>query len=131
MRRLLETDVVIAAIRGRPPDVRKRLRALSPDDVAVSAITVAELWYGAERSTDPERTRTLFEEYLEPFEVYPFDRGAAKHHGHLRHRLRRQPIGERDLLIASIAVAGRLTIATGNVREFRRVPGVKVEGWEC
>jgi tRNA(fMet)-specific endonuclease VapC len=129
VRRLLDTDVVIDAIRGRPPGARRRLQAMSPDDVAVCAITVAELWYGAEGSQAPESTRALFEQFLQPFEVLPFDRPAAEHHGRLRHRLRQKPIGDRDLLIATIALANRLTIATRNVREFRRVPGLKIEDW--
>lgn len=129
MKRLLDTDVVIDAIRGRRADIRERLQTLSPDELAVSAITIAELWYGAEASAEPERTQTLFAEFVAPFEVLPFDRNSAEHHGRLRHRLRRTPIGERDLLIAAIAVANRLTVATGNVREFRRVPGLSVEEW--
>lgn len=128
MKRLFDSDVVIDALRGRPA-VRRRLQALSPDDVAISAITIAELWYGAEKSNEPDRTRALFEEFLAPFEILPFDRPAAQDHGRLRYRLRQRPIGDRDLLIAAIALTRRLTIATRNVREFRRVPGLKVEDW--
>ena len=129
MRRLLDTDVVIDAIRGRPPAARRRLQSLSPDDLAISAITVAELSYGARKSRTPDATRTLFEEFLLPFEILPFDRSAAEEHGRLRHLLRRRPIGDRDLLIAAIAVAHGLAVATRNVREFRRVPDLNVEDW--
>ena len=61
--------------------------------------------------------------------VLAFDREAAEVHGDLRHALRHNPIGERDLLLASIAFARGLTVVTANVREFRRVPGLAVEDW--
>lgn len=129
MTRLLDTNVVIHAIRSRPLSVRQQLGRLSPEDVAVSTITVAELSYGAERSAEPERRRQVFEEFLRPYEILPFDRPAAEHHGRLRNELRHNPIGERDLLIAAIAVARGLVIVTSNVREFHRVPGLTVEDW--
>lgn len=126
---LLDTDVVVDALRGRPPDVRRRLRGMSPGEVSLSTITVAELWYGAEKSANPQGTRELFEQFIEPFEILAFDRPAAEHHGRLRHALRQNPIGDRDLLIAAIAFANGLTIATRNTREFGRVEGLTVEDW--
>lgn len=126
---LLDTDVLIHAQRGDPPEVRARLEATAPEDLAISAVTVAELWYGAARSQEPARKRKLWTRFLEPFDVLPFDRAAAERHGELRHALRHQPIGERDLLIASIALAHGLTVVTANVREFRRVPGLTVDDW--
>jgi hypothetical protein len=63
-----------------------------------------------------------------PYTV-PFDRGAAEHHARIRHLLRRQPIGERDLLTASVALAYDLTLVTHNAAEFSRVPELRVEDW--
>lgn len=126
---LLDTNVLIHAQRGRPETVRRRLRAVSPDDVVISTVTVAELWYGIARSADPDRKRELWSRFLTPFDVLAFDRAAAEAHGGLRFALRHHPIGERDLLIAAIALANDLTVVTGNTREFRRVPGLRVEDW--
>ncbi len=126
---LLDTNTVVYAIRARPAAVRARLGRVSPDDVRVSAITVAELWYGAQRSTEPARRRAVFEAFLDPYEILSFDRAAGEEHGRLRHRLRHEPIGERDLLIAAIAVANGLAVVSRNVREFGRVPGLSVEDW--
>jgi tRNA(fMet)-specific endonuclease VapC len=106
-----------------------RLQAESPDDVAISSVTVAELWYGAEKSADPERKREAWSTVLAPFQVVAFDRGAAEHHAQIRYVLRRRPIGERDLLIASIALANDLTVITHNAAEFSRVPQLRVEDW--
>jgi tRNA(fMet)-specific endonuclease VapC len=126
---LLDTNVLIHAVRGRPPAVRARLQQQSPEDVAVSSVTVAELWYGAEKSADAERKREAWATVLAPFQVVAFDRGAAEHHARIRHLLRRRPIGERDLLIASIALAYDLTVVTHNAAEFSRVPRLRVEDW--
>lgn len=126
---LLDTNVLIHAVRGRPPAVRTHLQQQSPDDLVVSSITIAELWYGAEKSVNPAAKRAAWESVLAPFQVIAFDRSAAEHHARIRHFLRRTPIGERDLLIASIALAHELTLVTHNAEEFSRVPRLRVEDW--
>jgi len=126
---LPDTNVLIHAVRGRPPAVRVHLQQQSPDDVAVSSVTIAELWYDAEKSADPERKREAWSTVPAPFQVVAFDRGAAEHHARIRHLLRRRPIGERDLLIASIALAYDLTLVTHDAAEFSRVPSLRVEDW--
>lgn len=126
---LLDTNVLIHAARGRPPAVRARLQGESPDDVAVSSITIAELWYGAEKSASPARKRDAWKAVLEPFQVLAFDRDAAEQHGRIRYLLRHKPIGERDLLIAAIALAHDLTLVTHDAAEFSRVPRLRVEDW--
>jgi tRNA(fMet)-specific endonuclease VapC len=90
---------------------------------------VVELWCGAEKGADPERKREARATILAPVQVVPFDRGAAEHHARIHHLLRRRPIGESDLLIASIALAYDLTLVTHNAAEFSRVPRVRVEDW--
>ncbi len=92
-------------------------------------MTEAELAYGVLASGDREgnaaRTRLL----LEPLEILPFDSDAARAHARIRWAVRKLPIGERDLVIASVAVARGLTLVTGNQREFRRVPELAMEDW--
>ena len=131
MSYLLDTNAVIHAIRGRPKSVRARLDAEGPGRVAVSAVSVAELWYGAEKSDDPARRKALFSAFLDPFDIVPFDDEAGRRHGALRHELRHHPIGERDLLIAAIADSRGLTVVTANVGEFERVPGLGVVDWSA
>ena len=128
MIRLLDTSVIVAALR-RDAAVWRRLRAMSPDDIGIPSVAVAELAYGAARSADPARTGVVWRAFVEPFEVIPFDRAAAEAHGRLRFAMRSQPIGERDLLIAATAFAHGLAVVTANVREFARVPGLAVEEW--
>jgi tRNA(fMet)-specific endonuclease VapC len=129
MEWLLDTNILIFAARNRPQAVRRRFQRMSPDDLAVSTISIAELWYGAEKCDDPPRRRDAWSKFLEPYPVLPFDREAALEHARLRYVLRHRPIGERNLLVAAIASANGLGVVTNNVSEFARVPGLKVEDW--
>ena len=126
---LLDTNMLIFAARDRPKAVRRRLREVSPDDVVVTTVSIAELWFGAEKSEEPDRKKAAWRKFLEPFAVLAFDMPAAEKHAHLRFLLRHEPIGERDLLVAAIASAHGLTVVTNNLAEFSRVPGLKVEDW--
>ena len=130
MAYLLDTNTCVYAIKRRP-EVLDRLAARSPDDVLVSAITVAELWFGARKSSRPQAARKAVDAFLKPFEVVAFDAEAAEHYAIVRLVLERagQPIGERDLLIASSALAAGLAVVTHNVGEFSRVPALRVEDW--
>jgi tRNA(fMet)-specific endonuclease VapC len=127
---LLDTNTCVYAIK-RWPEVLSRLQRLSPDDVAISSITLAELLFGAAKSSKPTRTRTNVEAFLRPFSVLPFEQDAAEDYAEIRLRLERagRPIGERDLLIASIARSRRLTVVTHNLTEFGRIPALRVEDW--
>jgi tRNA(fMet)-specific endonuclease VapC len=127
---VLDTNTCIYALKlqGR---VVERLRDHAPDDLGVTIITIAELWFGAHKSVRSSVARREMDGFLEPFEVLPFDREAAEAYARVRFELERigRPIGERDLLIASIALARGLTVVTHNVSEFGRVPGLKTEDW--
>jgi tRNA(fMet)-specific endonuclease VapC len=99
--------------------------------MAISSITLAELWYGAARSTRPQRTRAEQDAALAPFRVLDFDSTAADNYASARAHLvsAGRPIGDRDLMIAAIALAKRMTVVTSNTAEFTRVPGLRVEDW--
>ena len=130
MKVVLDTNTCIYALKlqGR---VVERLREHSPDDVGVTIVTVAELWFGARKSARPQATRREIDAFLAPLEVVPFDRAGAEAYAEIRFELERSglPIGERDLLIASIARARELTVVTHNLSEFRRVPRLATEDW--
>lgn len=125
---LLDTDVCVWLIRGREPLV-STVFALSPEDLAIASMTEAELWYGAwkgGREANVAATGQLIEELGT---VLPFGSTAARIHAELRLALRATPISGNDLVIASTALASQRTLVTGNLREFSRVPGLKVESW--
>jgi tRNA(fMet)-specific endonuclease VapC len=130
VRFLLDTNVCVYALKRRA-EIIDRLQHLSPDDLAVSSVTLAELWFGARKSSRPDSTRASVDAFLRPIEVLPFDSDAADAYGEIRLALERlgQPIGERDLLIASSARSRDLTVVTHNISEFGRVPRLRVEDW--
>jgi tRNA(fMet)-specific endonuclease VapC len=130
MRYLLDTNTCIYGLKRRGA-VLDHLRQRSPADIAVSTITLAELWFGAVKSSAPAANRRSAEAFLLPFDVLPFDKEAADAYARARFELQRtgRPIGERDLLTASIALARGLTVVTHDVSEFERVPGLKAEDW--
>jgi tRNA(fMet)-specific endonuclease VapC len=128
LRYLLDTDTCIYALKQRKSVLARLLRE-SPDDIAVSAMTRAELAFGVLKSSNPELAEAKVDAFLEPLAVLPFDSEAATKHAEIRFALRHAPIGERDMVTASIAVADALTMVTHNKRELSRVPGLAIEDW--
>ena len=130
-RFMLDTNVCVELLRGRAPRVYERLRTYEIDEIAVSSITLAELQYGAAKSTRPARHEVLLAEFCAPLAVLPFDTIAAQTYGRVRTALERTgtPIGPLDTLIASHALSLGLTLVTNNEREYLRVMGLHVENW--
>ena len=125
---VLDTDICVYALRANAAVIH-HLRQHSPDEVAVTVVTEAELEYGVLKSREPSRNRTAVAHLLRPLARLPFDSDAAAHHAAIRFALRSAPIGERDTIIASIAVAKGATLVSNNEAEFKRVPGLHLENW--
>jgi len=125
---VLDTDTCIHALRGHST-ILARLRARSPATVLTTAMTVAELRFGSLKSKDPASNLARVSAFLEPISVLDFDAEAATHHAEIRWALREEPIGERDLVIASVVRARGMILVTGNRGEFARVPGLAMEDW--
>lgn len=128
---MLDTNICIYIIRNHPAEIVKRVKRYDPSDLAVSALTVCELEYGASKSGNPEKNRQALIKFLVPFEVCPFSEQAAFHYGDIRAHLEREGriIGAMDLLIAAHARSMSLTLMTNNLKEFEQVPGLKAESW--
>ena len=131
MKVLLDTNICIYMIKNNPPEVRDRFRALAPGDAAISAVTVAELHYGVEKSAAREKNARAQEAFLLPLEILPFDLDSAIVYGRIRTGLERQgrPIGGMDMLIAAQAMAHGLMLVTHNLKKFQRIPGLHCESW--
>ncbi len=129
-RYLLDTNIVIFALRRGSESLRDRLRA-ERDRLVVSTITVSELAYGSAKSSDPHANRLAVEQFLSLVSVLPFDVSAAQHAGEIRQQLGAvgAPIGGYDVLIAGHARSAGLAVVTNNTREFERVPGLEVVDW--
>jgi tRNA(fMet)-specific endonuclease VapC len=130
MKRLLDTDICIYLINRDPPQVLARLQRFHPKDVALSSLTVAELAWGVAKSGS-QRNRAALESFIASFTVLSFDASASFVYGDLRARLYRAgtPIGPMDMLIAAHALSLDFTLVTNNVREFKRVPALRIENW--
>ena len=130
MKVLLDTDIVSYLFRAGDERALGRFKAYAPGEVAISAITAAELMFGAELSGAP-RHRVMVDRICRALLVAPFEAVAARAYGTLRAALHRRgtPIGSNDMLIAAHAIALGIPLATNNLREFRRVPGLKVDNW--
>lgn len=131
MRWMLDTNVCIAMIKLRPVRLLRRLQAKAVGQVGISSVALAELSFGAARSTHREANRAAIEDFLLSLEIAPFDAEAARCYGPLRATLAASgtPIGPLDNLIAAHAIALNAILVTHNVREFRRVEGLHVENW--
>lgn len=131
--RLLDSDVCIAVLRGRSPAIEARFReALPTKTLALSSISVMELWYGVWRSHRPDVQRRRLETFLDAIPpALQFDEADAAACAELRAELAKSgmPIGHYDALLAGQARRRGLIIVTGNVREFARVDGLVVEDW--
>ena len=126
---LLDTDSVSFALRGHG-NVAALIRARQPSELCMSAITLAELRYGADRKGS-RKLHALIDTFAAAVEVASFDEAAAAEFGRIGSLLadKGTPIGEFDVLIAAHAVALRCTLVTNNVRHFSKVPGLSVENW--
>jgi tRNA(fMet)-specific endonuclease VapC len=127
---LLDTDTCIYSLKQNER-VLQRLLSTAREDVLVSVITEAELRTGAAKSSSPIRTLHLVENFLRPLTLIDFTSEDAIAYANVRAKLERAgtPIGPLDTLIASQAVARKLTLVSNNEREFRRVTGLAVENW--
>lgn len=128
---LLDTNTCIDFLRGRYPAVRERIRSRAPGSIGISVVTAAELRHGAERSTHPEQNHAVLDAFLADLAILPLEEPVAREYGGIRAGLERkgQTIGANDLVIAAHAVALDWTLVTSNVREFRRVAGLRWVDW--
>ncbi|CCV15909.1 type II toxin-antitoxin system VapC family toxin [Mesorhizobium sp. STM 4661] len=125
---LLDTNAVIAIMKG-DANLLARLKPLRPQDFALSAIVVHELYFGAQKSQQKADNLARIEALQ--FPVLEFDRDDARHAGDIRATLATlgTPIGPYDALIGGQARARNLTLVTRNVREFERIKDLAVETW--
>lgn len=129
MKFLLDTDICIYLLK-RQPLVLAQFTRHPMFDVGISSITVAELEYGVAKSGST-KNKSALSSWLALLQQPPFDGSAARAYGSVRAdlELKGTPIGPLDTMIAAHAIALGLTLVTNNVREFKRISGLKVENW--
>jgi tRNA(fMet)-specific endonuclease VapC len=121
-------------LRQNNPQLVQRFLQVSPADIALCSVVLAELFYGAHHGAASKLVANLalIARLQQRFVSLPFADGAAAEYGKIRAYLASQgaPIGPNDLMIASIALANGLTLVTHNTSEFSRVPSLKLEDWQ-
>lgn len=127
---LLDTNTISFHIRRSSASLQRRLRRTPAKAVALSVITEMEIRYGLARNPSL-RVAPLVEDFLAGVTILPLTSEVAGHHARIRAELDREgkPIGPLDLMIASHAVTLGLTLITSDLREFRRVRGLRCEDW--
>lgn len=130
LRYMLDTNICIFTIKNKPQVVRGAFNR-HHGQLAISTVTLMELIYGAEKSAAPERNLAIVEGFAARLDVLDYDIQGAAHTAQLRAELAKAgtPIGPYDRMIAGHARARGLTLVTNNLREFQRVPGLRVEDW--
>jgi len=128
---LLDTNICIYIIKKKPEKVLKLFSKLKPGDVAISAITVAELFYGVAKSSKPNENTIALHEFLQPLVILDFNPEDSKVYGRIRAELEAggKIIGAMDILIASMALSRELVLITNNEKEFKRIKNLKIENW--
>lgn len=132
MKFMLDTNTCIRYLNGTSQSVFEHLNAVQEEDICVCSVVQFELRYGALRSEKVEKNFAQQSAFLDRFVSLPFDSDAHLIAADIRTLLAQKgtPIGPYDLLIAAITIAHDLTLITHNTREFKRVPGLKLEDWE-
>lgn len=130
---LIDSSVLIGQERGRL-DLESRLADRGDEDFFLSVVTASELLHGVHRAVDPAiraRRSAFVEAVLARFPLLQIDLATARLHAQIGADLMASgtSIGPNDLWLAATCITRGLCIATGNVREFNRVPGLRVESW--
>ena len=131
MTYMLDTNICIYIIRKKPTLVLEKFKAAKDSGIVISSITLAELLYGISKSSFPERNKLHLNQFLSFIDIVDYGYTSARHYGQIRTDLetKGQVIGPLDMLIASHALALDLTLVTNNLKEFQRVPSLKLENW--
>jgi tRNA(fMet)-specific endonuclease VapC len=127
---MLDTNICIYVMKNYPPALLDRFNAAA-EQLCISSITLGKLHYGAEKSDRRSHNRLAIEHFTARLEVLPFSTKAAAHHGQIRAELERRgrTAGAYDMLIGGHARSEGLVVVTNNMREFARMPGLRVENW--
>lgn len=130
LKYMLDTNICIFTVKNRPAHMREVFNR-HHGQMCISAVSLMELIYGAEKSASPGRNLAVVEGFAARLDVLPYDEIAASHTGQLRAELAKSgaPIGPYDQMIAGHARSRGLIVVTNNLREFDRVPGLRVEDW--
>lgn len=128
---LLDTNICIYIINQHPRHVVDQVKKLQPHQIKLSAISIAELEYGASKSKNREMNRNALIHFASAFDIIAFNDDDAEVFGLIRAGLEKRGniIGPYDLQIAAQAISRNLILITNNTKEFERVENLRLENW--
>lgn len=131
MRYMLDTNVCIDYMRGTDSGIKEKLISCKQGDLYISSITLSELLYGVNKSSDVQRNRSALNNLLLKIDVLEYGAEASEYYGIIRNDLSRRGlvIGALDMLIAAHAASNDMVLITHNTSEFDRISGLKTEDW--
>jgi tRNA(fMet)-specific endonuclease VapC len=129
-RFLLDTNIISDLVKHPQGAVFENISRVGEENIFTSIVVACELSFSASKKGS-EALTSYIESILDNIEVLPFEQPADEHYGNLRNALEKagELIGPNDVLIAAHALALDAVVVTANLREFSRVPGLKVENW--
>jgi len=133
MKYLFDTNICIYLINNKYEYLIDRVENIGIEKIAISTLSIAELEYGIAKSKSlyKEENRIALMEFLLPFKLLPFEQNDAYEYGIIRSELqaRGNIIGNMDMLIGAQAISNDLILVTNNVKEFKRIEGIRLENW--
>jgi len=127
MKYLIDTDWLIDHLSGVEA-VERKLEDLAPDGLAISIISLAEVYEGIFYSRDPQKSESILEAFLPGISILGINEEVCRIFGKERGRLRKQGqiIGDLDLFIAATCLHHNLTLLTNNISHFGRIENLEV-----
>ncbi len=129
---MLDTDIASYIVKGGYGPVERRLRAISPSHLCISAITRAEMQFGLKKLPPRHRLHEAVHQFMKVVAMLPWDAQAADFHAEIKHQLKSAgtPIGDMDMLIAAHALGAHTILVTNNTRHFKRIKlPLMLENW--
>ena len=127
MKYLVDSDYVADYLGARPHAIQL-LSSFAKDDLSISLITYGEIYEGIHFGRDPQKTKEVFHLFLRSVAILPLSQPIMEQFARIRGELRRtgKIIGDFDILIAATAIHHRLTLMTRNIKDYQRIPNLKL-----
>ena len=128
---LIDTDIIIYWLKNKFQSINEKFDEIDDYQILISAITVAELYYGVYKSSKIDENCSLIDNLMSEINVVDFDAKAGELFGKIKAdlKLKGKIINDSDLFIASIAMSNNYTLVTNNEKHFNRIKGLKIENW--
>lgn len=131
MSYLLDTDIIIYWLKDAFPKIREKINDITNDEINISSITVAELYFGAYYSSQVIKNIGLLNEFIPELNILHLDTECGKIFGRIKADLKKEGkiINDSDLFIASIAINNKMRLVTNNDKHFKRIKELEIENW--